>query len=464
MLGAMTSRPPRVVVVGGGFAGFHALLALEKRLPADAAELVLVNPTDYMLYSPLLPDVTAGLLEPRHIAVSLRQRLPRTRLVLGRATDLDVAGRTVRVDLLEDGAVVSRTTHLEWDRLVLVPGSVTRQFDIPGVAERAHGVKTLVEARYLRDHLLTQMDRADVLPDTPEGRAEKEQRLTVVAVGAGYTGTEIVAQLQHQLTAVASRWERVTPSDVRFVLIDLAPSVLPELGPQLGEVALSALRRRGVDVRLGVTVKEARETEIELTDGTTVPSRTLIWGAGITASPLVTRVGSELQRGRLVVDPYLRVPGAPGVYAAGDAAAVPDLVVAGQRAATGEEPGPAPVTPPTAQHAQRHGHALGRNVAADLGFGTARPYRHRDLGLVADLGGWDAVAKPLGIRLRGPLAKAVARGYHLYALPAASNRVRVAVDWLLAVALPAQDVQIGAIPREAALVGTAQQTERYLAG
>ncbi|MGY1753662.1 NAD(P)/FAD-dependent oxidoreductase [Blastococcus sp. SYSU D01042] len=456
----MTGRPPRVVVVGGGFAGFHALRALEKRLPADAAELVLVNTTDYMLYSPLLPDVTAGLLEPRHIAVSLRQRLPRTRLVLGRATDLDVAGRTVRVDLLEDGAVVSRTTSLEWDRLVLVPGSVTRQFDIPGVAERAHGVKTLVEARYLRDHLLTQMDRADVLPDTPEGRAEKEQRMTVVAVGAGYTGTEIVAQLQHQLAAVASRWERVTPSDVRFVLVDLAPTVLPELGPQLGDIALSALRRRGVDVRLGVTVREARDTEIDLTDGTTVPSRTLIWGAGIVASPLVTRVGSELQRGRLVVDPFLRVPAAPGVYAAGDAAAVPDLVVAERN--RGE--GPPPVTPPTAQHAQRHGHALGRNVAADLGFGRARPYRHRDLGLVADLGGWDAVAKPLGIRLRGPLAKAVARGYHLYALPAVTNRVRVAVDWALAAALPAQDVQIGAIPREAALVSTAQQTERYLAG
>lgn len=460
----MTSRPPRVVVVGGGFAGFHALLALEKRLPAEAAELVLINPTDYLLYSPLLPDVTAGLLEPRHIAVSLRQRLPRTRLVLGRATDLDVVGRTVRVDLLEDGGQVSRTTQLDWDRLLLVPGSVTRQFDIPGVAERAHGVKTLVEARYLRDHLLNQMDRADVLPDTPEGRTEREQRLTVVAVGAGYTGTEIVAQLQHQLTAVASRWTRFTPSDVRFVLIDLAEAVLPELGPELGDIALSALRRRGVDVRLGVTVKEARDTEIDLTDGTTVPSRTLIWGAGVTASPLVSRAGTELQRGRLVVDPYLRVTGTPGVYAAGDAAAVPDLVVAGQRAAKGQDDGPAPVTPPTAQHAQRQGHALGRNVAADLGLGRARPYRHRDLGLVADLGGWDAVAKPLGIKLSGPLAKAVARGYHLYALPAATNRVRVAVDWLLAVVLRTQDVQIGVIPTEAALVSTAQQTERILAG
>lgn len=447
----------RVVVVGGGFAGFHALRRLEKRLPPEAAELILVNPTDYLLYSPLLPDVTAGLLEPRHIAVSLRQRLPRTRLVLGAASDVDVAGRTLSVDPLGDGEPIS----LDWDRLVLVPGSVTRQFGIPGVAERAHGVKTLIEARYLRDHLLAQLDRADALPDTPESRLEREQRLTVVAVGAGYTGTEIVAQLQHELTAVTSRWQRITPGNVRFVLIDLAPTVLPELGEPLGDVAMAALRRRNIDVRLGVTVKEARDTEIELTDGTTVPSRTLIWGAGVTASPLVKRVGTELHRGRLVVDAELRVPGAPGVYAAGDAAAVPDLVVADQQTRGLDTGGPAPITPPTAQHAQRQGNALGRNVAADLGYGTPRPYRHRDLGLVADLGGWDAVAKPLGVNLQGPLAKAVARGYHLFALPAASNRVRVALDWALAATIPAQDVQIGSIPAEAALIATAQHTDRY---
>ncbi len=456
----MTSSRPRVVVVGGGFAGFHTLLRLEKLLPASAAELVLVNPTDYLLYSPLLPDVTAGVLEPRHIAVSLRQRLRRTHLVLGRGTDVDVAGRTVTVDMLDDSRQVIRSEQLDWDHLVLVPGSVTRQFDIPGVAERAHGVKTLLEARYLRDHLLTQMDRADVLPDTPAGRAEREQLLTVVAVGAGYTGTEIVAQLQHQLSVLTARWRRVNAEDVRFVLIDLAQAVLPELGPELGKIALDVLRRRGIDVRLGVTVKEARDGETELTDGSVIPSRTLIWGAGVAASPLMDRVGTELHKGRLVVDAQLRVQGIAGVYAAGDAAAVPDLVAAARRA-SGNDEAPPP-TPPTAQHAQRQGTALARNLAADLGVGRARAYKHRDLGLVADLGGRDAVARPLGINLTGRLAKAVARGYHLYALPAAANRFRVATDWLLAAVLPAQDVQIGAIPHEAALVGSAQQTERQL--
>ncbi|GAA4321977.1 NAD(P)/FAD-dependent oxidoreductase [Klenkia terrae] len=450
----MSQSRPVVVVVGGGFAGYHALRTLEKTLPADAAELVLVNPSDYLLYSPLLPDVSAGVVEPRHIAVSLRQQLRRTRVVLGSATAVDTATRTVSVRTTDDGGATDGELELHYDRLVLVPGSITRQFDIPGVAERAHGVKTLVEAQFLRDHLLRQLDRADALPAGPEHDAERRARLTVVAVAAGYTGTEIVAQLQYWLGTIAARWSRVDPADVRWVLIDLAESVLPELGPELGEKALGALRRRGIDVRLGVTVKEAREGETELTDGSTIPSRTLIWGAGVAASPLVATLDRPLQKGRLVVEADLSVPGADGVFAGGDAAAVPDLARRGDEGT--------PVTPPTAQHAQRQGTALGRNVAASLGFGRAKPYRHRDLGLVADLGGWDAIAKPLGIKLHGPLAKAVARGYHLYALPSMANRVRVGSDWLLAALLPAQSVEVTRIRPDQALVSTAQQSQAHL--
>ncbi|MSW65060.1 MAG: NAD(P)/FAD-dependent oxidoreductase, partial [Actinobacteria bacterium] len=183
----MSQSRPVVVVVGGGFAGYHALRTLEKTLPADAAELVLVNPSDYLLYSPLLPDVSAGVVEPRHIAVSLRQQLRRTRVVLGSATAVDTATRTVSVRTTDDGGATDGELELHYDRLVLVPGSITRQFDIPGVAERAHGVKTLVEAQFLRDHLLRQLDRADALPAGPEHDAERRARLTVVAVGAGYT-------------------------------------------------------------------------------------------------------------------------------------------------------------------------------------------------------------------------------------------------------------------------------------
>jgi NADH:ubiquinone reductase (H+-translocating) len=450
---AMTQSVPRVVVVGGGFAGFYALRYLQRHLSPEQAELVLVNPTDYLLYSPLLPEVATGVIEARHIAVSLRRALPRVRLVLGRVTAADLAGRTVTVT--STPAHGPSEVHTEpFDRLVLVPGSVTRELDIPGVAEHARGLKTLVEAVYLRDHLMHQLDAADAEPDTEEGRARRQERLTVVAVGAGYTGTEFVAQTQRWLRTIERRWSRTGAEDIRWILVDIAPAVLPELGPELGRLALDLLQERGVDVRLQVSVESVDAHTVRLTDGSVIATRTLVWGAGVAASPLVASLGLPTRKGRLVVDADLSVPGVPDVWAAGDAAAVPDLAAALPAATP-------PPTPPTAQHAQRQGTALGRNVAASLGVGTARPYRHRDLGLVADLGGRDAVAKPLGVPLTGPLAKSVTRAYHLYALPAMANRVRVATDWLWQAVLPPESTQLDAIRPEDARLAAAQGTGLY---
>lgn len=436
-------------MVGGGFAGFYALRFLQRRLPRGSAELLLVNPDDYLLYSPLLPEVATGVVEARHIAVSLRRSLRRVRLVLGRVQDVDLPGRTVTVrrgDLVQE---------IHWDHLVLTPGSITRQFEIPGVPEHARGLKTLVEAVYLRDHLLEQLDLADAQPDTGAGRAARAEMLTVVAVGAGYTGTEFVAQAHRWLGRIERRWDRTRARDVRWLLVDVAPAVLPELGPQLGDHALGVLRDRGVDVRLETSVASADASGVVLTDGTAVRTRTLIWGAGIVASPLVARLGLPTRRGRLITDPDLSVPGVDGLWAAGDAAAVPDL--AARPGADGELPD----TQPTAQHAQRQGTALGRNLAAALGHGTARPYRHRDLGLVADLGGFDAVARPLGIRLTGPVAKLVTRGYHLLALPSMSNRIRVASDWAFQTLLPPDETQLSVVREEDARLAAAQGSTLY---
>ncbi len=448
----MSAQRAQVVVVGGGFAGLYALRRLERLLPPDAADLVLVSPTDHLVYSPLLPDVTASTLEPRHIAVSLRQALPRTRLVLGHARSADREARTVDVALTERGAP-ERVLSLPWDRLLLAPGSVTRRFDIPGVAEQAHGVKTITEAVFVRDHLLRQLDLADSLPREPAYDAERRERMTVVAVGAGYTGTEVVAQTHRWLTRLATRWTNLDVADVRWVLVDMAPTVLPELGPRLGAYALQVLRERGIEVRLGVSVASVDGTTTTLTDGTAIPSRTLIWSAGIVASPLMATLGLPLERGRLPVDAELRA--GDGIWAVGDAAAVPDLAV------TAQPDAPAPRTAPTAQHAQRQGDVVGRNVAASLGRGRARPYRHKDLGLVADLGGTRAVAKPLGVELTGLPAKAVARGYHLLALPSTGNRVRVLTDWVLNVVLPPQSASLSLIRPEDALIASAQPTDIY---
>jgi NADH dehydrogenase len=440
---------PQVLVVGGGFAGFYALRSLARHLPPDAAELVLVNPTDYLLYSPLLPEVATGVVEARHIAVSLRRALPRVRLVLGRVGHVDLDGRTVTVTPAGPGTATA--TRLLWDRLVLAPGSITRQLPVPGVAEHGRGLKTLVEAIFLRDHLLAQLDLADAQPDTPSGRAERAALLTVVAVGAGYTGTELVAQTQRWLRTIERRWSRTGAGDVRWVLVDAAPMVLPELGPDLGRRALALLRRRGVDVRLSVRVEAADERGVRLSDGTTLDTRTLVWGVGVTANPLIGRLGLPTRAGRLVVDPELAVPGHADVWAAGDAAAVPDLAARSHERDL-------PDAPPTAQHAQRQGVVLGRNVAASLGVGRARRYRHKDLGLVADLGGWDAVARPLGVPLTGPPAKIVTRAYHLYALPAMANRVRVATDWLFQTVLPPESTQLSVVRPEDARLASAQGT------
>ena len=441
---------PRITVVGSGFAGFYAARRLEKLIPKGAAELVMITPRDYLLYSPLLPEVVTGTLGPRDIAVSLRQKLRHTRIVLGQVLDADFDAATLKVRTHGRG-----TVDMSYDRLVLAPGSVTKQFDIPGVAENARGLKTLAEATFLRDHLLGQLDLVDALGDTEDDRVEREQRLTVVAVGAGYTGAETVAQAQHAMKSITRRWTSLCADDLRWILVDLADKVLPELGDDLGERALAYLRERGVDVRLGVTVKRASETEIELTDGTTVPSRTLLWGAGVAPSPLIKQLGLDTHKGRLIVDARCRVVGLDHVWAVGDSAAVPDL-----SKKIGPD-GKHPVAGMTAQNAQRQGTAVARNVAASIGLGVAKNYKHRDLGLVADFGGTDAVAKPLGIELTGIVAKNVARGYHVYALPAMSNRIRVGVSWLLRALLPAQAIDLGVVDPKDAVISKAQRIDLY---
>ncbi len=425
---------PRVLVVGTGFAGYHCLRTLERVLPADAAELVAVNPTDYMLYVPLLPEVAGGSLDPRRVAVPLRSKLPRTRLVQAHVTGLDLAARTcTAVD------VEGREQVLEWDRLVLTAGSVTRLLSIPGVAEHAFGLKSVAEAVFLRDHVLRQVELAEQATDP----AERASRATFVVVGAGYTGTELVAQ-GRELTRAALRGRTgLSESEVKWVLVDMAPRVLPGLDERLAGPAARVLRARGVDLRLETSVEEVTAHCAKLTDGSEIPTRTLVWCVGVRPDPLVESVSLATEKGRVVVDPTLAVPTNPHVFAAGDVAAVPDVFNDGKP------------TPMTAQHAQRQGKLAGRNVAASLGHGAVDTYRHRDLGFVVDLAGSQAVANPLHVPLTGLPAKAVARGYHLLAMP--GNRLRVAVDWLTDLLARRQVVQFGLVPEVGVRLGDAEK-------
>ncbi|MFI6079786.1 NAD(P)/FAD-dependent oxidoreductase [Streptomyces sp. NPDC051217] len=411
----------RIVVVGAGFAGFEAARTLCRSV-RDKAEVVLLNPTDYFLYLPLLPQVAAGILEPRRVTVSLPGALPRVRLVLGEADHVDLEKRFVRYTGPE-----GERGELTYDRLVLAVGSVNKLLPIPGVAEYAHGFRGLPEALYLRDHVTRQIELA-AAGDGPESPA----RTTFVVVGAGYTGTEVAAQgklFTDDLIRKQPGWKR-KPAP-RWLLLDIAPRVLPELDRRLSATADRVLRKRGVDVRTRTSVKEATSKGVHLDDGEFIETRTLVWCVGVRPDPLVADVGLPVERGRLVVDPRLNVPGHPEVFACGDAAAVPDLTRPGE------------YTPMTAQHATRQGRVAGRNVAASLGHGEQQTYRHHDLGFVVDLGGVKAAANPLGVPLSGPVAGAVTRGYHLAAMP--GNRVRVAADWVLDAVLPRQSVQLGLV-------------------
>ncbi|GHD23157.1 NAD(P)/FAD-dependent oxidoreductase [Streptomyces galbus] len=412
---------PRIVIVGAGFAGYRAARTLS-RAARGRADITLLNPTDYFLYLPLLPQVAAGILEPRRVTVSLSGTLRGVRLVLGEADHIDLDARSVHCTGPEGD-----TATLAYDRLVLAAGSVNKLLPVPGVAEHAHGFRGLPEALYLRDHVTRQIELA-ASADDPKSCAA---RCTFVVVGAGYTGTEVAAQGQLLTDALVRKHPLRDGVRPRWLLLDLAGRVLPELDRRLSDTAGRVLRGRGVEVRTGTSVKEATRDGVLLTDGEFVDTRTLVWCVGVRPDPLAESLGLPMERGRLLVEPTLRVPGRPEVFACGDAAAVPDL----------DEPGQ--YTPMTAQHAWRQGKVAGQNVAASLIGGELRSYRHKDLGFVVDLGGVQAAANPLGVPLSGPLAGAVTRGYHLAAMP--GNRVRVAADWLLDAVLPRQGVQLGLV-------------------
>ncbi|WP_457463044.1 FAD-dependent oxidoreductase [Streptomyces sp. TE5632] len=416
-----TVSRPRIVIIGAGFAGYRTARTLS-RLARGRAEITLLNPTDYFLYLPLLPQVAAGILEPRRVTVSLSGTLPHVRLVLGEAGGIDLDRRTVRYT----GPEGDHGT-LSYDRLVLAAGSVNKLLPIPGVAEHAHGFRGLPEALYLRDHVTRQVELAAATDDPASCAA----RCTFVVVGAGYTGTEVAAHGKLFSDAQVHKHPLRTGMRPRWLLLDIADRVLPELDGRLSSTADRVLRERGVEVRMGTSVKEATHDGVLLTDGEFVDTRTLVWCVGVRPDPLAESLGLSMERGRLLVDPHLRVPGRPEVFACGDAAAVPDL----------EKPGR--YTPMTAQHAWRQGKVCAHNIAASLGDGRSRAYRHRDLGFVVDLGGVKGAANPLGVNLSGPAAGAVARGYHLAAMP--GNRVRVAADWLLDAVLPRQAVQLGLV-------------------
>ncbi len=421
----------QVVIAGGGFGGFYAARALERLLPAQSAHVTLVNDANFMLYTPLLPGAAGATLDPRHVVVALRSQLRRTDLVIGNVTSADPAARTLAVTRID-----GQQLELAYDQLIVALGSVSRTLPIPGLAEHAIGFKSLSDATALRNQVLSCLDIAESLEDP----ARREEYLGFVFVGAGYAGVEGLAELQDFAAQAIELYPRCAAHGMRWVLVEARERIMQEVPQSLSEFAERELRGRGIEVRTGMTLRELSVSAATLASGETIPARTFVWTAGVKPAPVTARLGLPLDgQGRIVVDATMRVDeralagasgatrgssgaahGSAGVWAIGDCAAVPDASRPGQSC------------PPTAQHAIRQGRLVARNVAATLAGSGARPFRYRTKGVVAELGSRQAVALTLGIRWRGMPAWLIARTYHLLLMPGLGRRLRLLVDWNVA--------------------------------
>ena len=412
----------QVVIAGGGFGGFYAARALERVLPEQSARVTLVNEANFLLYTPLLPGAAGATLDPRHVVVPLRSQLRRTDLVIGRVTGAEPARASVAVTR-SDGEQL----EIGYDQLVVSLGSVSRTLPIPGLAEHAIGLKSLSDATAVRNRVLDCMDIAESIED-PALRAEY---LGFVFVGAGYAGVEGLAELQDFAAQAIQLYPRCRTQGMRWVLVEAKDRIMQEVPESLSEFAARELRGRGIEVRTNASLRELDARAVTLSCGETIAARTVVWTAGVKPSPVVARLGLPLDRdGRIVVDSTMRVDGrslgagagesAHEVWAIGDCAAVPDASRPGQPC------------PPTAQHAIRQGRLVARNVAAALAGRRPRPFRYRTMGVVAELGDKQAVAITMGIRWRGLPAWLIARTYHLLLIPGIGRRLRLLVDWNVA--------------------------------
>jgi NADH:ubiquinone reductase (H+-translocating) len=414
--GSVETRTARggVLILGGGFAGAYVARLLGRR------GATIVSRENFMLYTPLLPEAASGTLEPRHTVVPLRVMCPHAELLLGDLKAVDLAARTATVET-EDGAHT-----VAWHEIVLALGAVPRTVPVPGLADHGLSFKSLPDAINLRNHVLRQLEAADAEQDEAARRAH----LSFVFVGAGYAGVEALAELSDLVDDALRYYPRLRDTPRRWAIVDAAPKILPEIPSRLGEYAARELAERGVEIYVGTTLNSISDREAVLGNGTRIPTRTLVWTAGVRPNPLLRELELPLDdRGRVEVDEFLRVPGYGGVWALGDCARVPNTRSA--------EP-----DPPTCQHALRQARRLAKNIA-----GKPEPYGYRMLGQVATLGRYKGIADVMGLRLRGFPGWFVTRTYHLYQLPLAQRRLRVVVDWTVALLFRRDVVELGMLGR-----------------
>jgi NADH:ubiquinone reductase (H+-translocating) len=417
--------PRHILVVGAGFAGLYAAMGL-KGAVAAGHRVTVINQESFFQYQPFLPEVASGTIDPRAAVVPLRRVLKHCRIVIGEVTRVDHAGREAHV---RTSGGDERT--IGYDIVVLAPGSRSRVLPVPGLAEHGIGFKTVQEAIYLRNHVLAQLDVAT----SEEDAARRRAALTFVFVGGGYAGVEALGELEDLARDAIDNYPDLVASEMRWILVDAAERILPELPEGLASYAQHLLQRRGIAVKLATRLESAEGGVIRLSDGETFPAETLVWTAGVKPSPLARESGLPVdEQGRLQVDRYLRVEGVEDVWGAGDAASVPDETTGG-------------LSPPTAQHGLRQGKRVAANIEAFLAGDPLQPFVYANIGGVCSLGRYKGVAIVKGLKFKGFLGWFLHRSYHLLAMPTWTRRVKIAMDWTVALLFPRDLAQLGSLGR-----------------
>lgn len=405
-------QPTRIVIIGGGFAGTAIALRLERTFRRDdSVEITLVDFENFFTFTPLLPEVPSGSIQPKHIVFPLRALLKRTKVRQAEVRAIDLKRRTVTAAHCD----ACGNDTIPFDHLVLALGSVPNYFGLPGVAEHSLTMKSLADATALHAHVIDKLEHADLQPDP----AVRRQMLTFVVAGGGFAGVETLAELNDFVRLATRFYPHVSPDDVRVILIHSGERILPEVSESLSRYALNKLQSRGIEVKLKTRVSSCSRNIVRLTDGTEVHAHTFVWAAGTSPSPMLNLVDvPRIKRGRVEVDETMAVRNCPGVWAVGDSAAIPDVVTGG-------------TCPPTAQYALRQGKRLADNVAATIRGESTKPFRFKALGLLAGLGRRSAVAEIFGLRFSGFIAWWLWRTIYLMKLPGFERKLRVAIDWTL---------------------------------
>lgn len=408
----------KILIVGGGYAGFYTAWKLEKLLRANEAEVTIVDPVPYMAYLPFLPEVASGSIEPRHAVVARRRHLKRTRNIAGKVTGISHAGRTATITPNEGEAF-----EFAYDHIVVTTGSVSRTFPIPGVADRAIGMKTIEEAVYVRDRMVGNFERAASLP---AGSAERARLLTVTVVGGGFAGVETVSELRSFATALLRRYPEITFDETKFHLVEAMSRIMPEVSEKTANWVVSDQTRRGVTVHLDTQLCSAVDGTMELSTGETYESDLIVWTAGVMPRPFLRDTDLPIgPRGHVIGDPTLRVVTeegdvVEGAWTAGDTSQVPDI---------SKTPGPGGFCVPNAQHAVRQGRLLAKNIAAVLRGEGVHEYNHANAGAVAGLGINVGVFQAGNFAMRGYFAWLAHRFYHGLAIPTWERKWRVFGNW-----------------------------------